>query len=414
MTPDNSEMRIMAKCFPSVLACSLILAGVFDTARAAEPASKVVGLSPTKPADGRSVKTDHGYMIPYTVKVPGTDVSFHMVPIPGGEFRMGSPASETGRNGDEGPQVRIRVAPFWMAKHEVRWAEFKVFMSLYGVFKEFEAQRIRRVTEDNLVDAITAPTELYEPSFTYQYGEDPDQAAVTMTQISAKHYTKWMTAITGQQYRLPTEAEWEYACRAGSSTAWSFGDDPKKLGEYAWFAGTTDDDGQRKVGLKKPNAWGLYDMHGNVAEWVLDGYEAEGYQAPKGKDPVNSEDAVAWPTKHYPRVVRGGSWQMTAAQCRSAARLGSNASADPDKGWKSEDPNIPLSPWWFTSDPARGVGFRMIRPLKEVPRKEMAKYWEIDHEDIKSDIDGRIEEGRGVLGLADKDLPAAIKAITDE
>ena len=403
----------MAKCFFGVLACCLVGIGVFNSACAEEPASNVVGLSPTRPADGRFVKTDQGYMISYTVKVPGTDVSFDMVPIPAGEFLIGSPASEAGRNGDEGPQIRVRVEPFWMAKCEVRWVEYKVFMDLYGIFKEFEAQKIRRVTEDNIVDAITAPTELYDPGHTYKYGEHPDQAAVTMTQLSAKHYTKWMTGITGQQYRLPTEAEWEYACRAGSSTAWSFGDDPKKLGEYAWFAGTTNNDGQRKVGLKKPNAFGLYDMHGNVAEWVLDGYEAEGYQPTNGKV-ITTKDAVAWPTKHYPRVVRGGSWQMTAEQCRSAARLGSDASADPEKGWKSEDPNIPLSPWWFTTDPARGIGFRMIRPLKEVPRKEMAKYWEVDHEDIKSDVDDRIEEGRGVLGLVDKDLPKAIKAITDE
>lgn len=400
-----------------------VLAGSLSPASADEPAksqpaktetaSKTVGISPTKPAKGHYVKTDQGYMVPYTVTIPGSDVTFNMMPIPGGEFLLGSPALEPGRQGDEGPQVRVRIEPFWMAKCEVRWVEYKVFMDLYGVFKEFQAQGIRKVTEDNIVDAVTVPTELYEPSFTYEYGEDPDQAAVTMTQISAKHYSKWMTGITGEQYRLPTEAEWEYACRAGSESAYSFGDDPKLLAEYAWFAGTTDDDGQRKVGLKKPNPWGLHDMHGNVAEWVLDGYEKEGYKPVAGKT-LDTKDAVAWPTKHFPRVVRGGSWQMTAEQCRSAARLGSDASADPDNGWKAEDPNIPLSPWWFTSDPARGVGFRMIRQLNVVPREEMAKYWEIDNEDIKSDVEGRLEEGRGVLGLVDKELPKAVKAVTDE
>ena len=403
----------MAKVCYLILAGCIVGTSIANPVAADETDTPTVGISTTKPAKGHYVKTEVGYMVPYTVKVPGTDVSFDMVPIPGGDFILGSPVTEAGRKADEGPQVHVKLEPFWMAKCEVRWVEYKVFMDLYGVFKEFQAKKIRPVTEDNLVDAVTVPTELYDPSHTYYYGEDPDQAAVTMTQIAAKHYTKWMTGITGEQYRLPTEAEWEYACRAGSDSAYCFGDDPKKLAEYAWFAGTTNEDGQRKVGLKKPNAWGLHDMHGNVAEWVLDGYEKEGYKPIKGKI-VDSKDVVTWPTKHYPRVVRGGSWEMTAAQCRSAARLGSDATADADHGWKSEDPNVPLSPWWFTTDPARGVGFRMIRTLKVLPRKEMAKYWEIDNEDIKSDVDGRLEEGRGVLGLVDKDLPKAIKAIQDD
>jgi len=388
------------------------LAAIFISALAvtapvdAQESKPIVGISLTRPVTGRFVETDDGYMIPYTVTIPGTDVTFEMVPIPGGEFVFGSPESELGRKRDEGPQQRVRVEPFWMSKYEVRWKEYMLYMDLYRIFKEFESQRIRVVTKNNMVDAVTAPTELYDPQTAFEFGEDPEQPAVSMTQLSARHYTKWIGGVTGRQYRLPTEVEWEYACRAGSSTAFSCGDRPSTLRDYAWFSGTTNDDGARKVGLKKPNPWGLYDMHGNVAEWVMDGYSADGYSSngPPFEDRTKSASSVvAWPTKEYPRAIRGGSWEMTAAECRSAARLASNV-----KDWKAEDPNIPLSPHWFTSGLARGVGFRMVRSLKRVSRKQMSKFWDIDNANIQQDVDDRIEGGRGISGLVDPDLPKAI------
>jgi formylglycine-generating enzyme required for sulfatase activity len=366
--------------------------------------AEVPGIVKTKPAEGRYVETDRGFMVPYDVTIPGTEVTFRMEPIPGGTFVMGSPDYEADRDDLEGPQRTMEVEPFWMAQHEVTWGEYKQFMNLYNAFKTFESEGIRKVTAENELDAITAPTMLYEPEFTFEFGSDDRQPAVTVTQYSAKQYSKWMSAITETQMRLPTEAEWEYACRAGAKTAYHFGDDPAKLDEYAWYAGNTDGSGTKKVAQKKPNAWGLYDMHGNAAEWVLD-YLAKYVHS---ETPLNASRDWASSEELDPRVVRGGSWEFEAKDCRCASRLGSDSEA-----WREYDPNLPKSPWWFTTDPARGVGFRLIRPLKEIPRKDMEVFWMIDNEDTKYDVGDRLSEGRGVRGLVDKDLPEAVKKLED-
>jgi formylglycine-generating enzyme len=363
------------------------------------------GLVDKKPASGRLVKTKHGYMVPYKMRMPGGEGVFEMTPIPGGEFLLGSPKNENGRGADEGPQVRVKIEPFWMAKHEVTWIEYKQFMSLYEHFKVFESKQIRQVTDANRIDAITTPTELYDSSFTFENGEEDRQPAVTMTQYAAKQYTKWLTAICGDQYRLPTEAEWEYACRAETKTAFYFGDDASKMGYHEWFEGNSGGVTQI-VGQKKPNPWDLYDMHGNVSEWVIDEYDSKGFAWLAGKSGLTAAQAIRWPTKAYPRVVKGGAYSEDALLCRSAARLGSD-----DEMWKEEDPNIPLSPWWFTSERARGVGFRLLRPLNEAPREEVARFWEIDDDAIRDDVDARVEEGRGALGIADPKLLEAIKKI---
>jgi formylglycine-generating enzyme required for sulfatase activity len=385
------------------LSLTLLAASLLTTTIQAE---ETIGLVKEKPATGRYVKTDRGFMVPYTRMIPGTDIKFSMEPIPGGTFKLGSPASEAGRSDDEGPQVEVTIEPFWMGRHEVTWSEYKYFMNLYSVFKEFESKKLRLVTDETLVDAITAPTELYDPSFTFELGEDPQQPAVTMTQYAAKQYTKWLSAITGNQFRLPGEAEWEYACRAGTTTAFYFGNDPSQMDEYGWFYDNADEIPQI-VGQKKPNPWGLFDMHGNVWEWCLDEYLEEGYKRLVGKNPNNST-AIAWPTKPFPRVLRGGSWDDDSTDCRSSSRLASH-----DIDWKASDPNLPLSPWWLTDSPALAVGFRLVRQLDEQPKKAMEKYWGADVEAIQFDVQIRLEEGRGALGLVDDKLPAAIQALED-
>ena len=167
-----------------------------------------------------------------------------------------------------------------------------------------------------------------------------------------------------REHRLPTAAEWEFACRAGTTTAYHWGDDPKGIKDYGWYEDNSDWKYQM-VAQKKPNPYGLYDMHGNVWEWVLDGYSEDAYKAFAG-DPVEV-DPVSVPTSLYPRTVRGGSWDDPVDRLRSAARLGS------EPNWKKRDPQIPKSVWYHTD--AHWIGFRMVRPNKIPPPDQLHLYW---------------------------------------
>ncbi len=408
-------------CF-SVLFAMCVCQSTGEVIRA-QSSQGIVPEAPT--AEVRSIATDRGFMIPYTCTIPGTDATFEMIPVPGGEVLLGSPSVEADRKEDEGPQVRIKLEPFWIGKCEITWAEYQAFMNEYEAFKKLEElQFLRDRTESGKksvealpkvkqyfdqqateVDAVTCPTPLYDSSFSYGAGEEPQQPAVTMTQYAAKQYTKWLSGILETHYRLLTEAEWEYAARAGSTTAFCFGDDTNKLGDFAWFDGNAEFQ-TYEVGTKKPNAWGLHDMHGNVAEWVLDGYDADHYSHLTAA--IDGPSAVAWPTKLFPRVIRGGSWLSSASDCRSAAR---QQSEDPD--WTASDPNLPTSPWWFTEDPAMGVGFRIMRPLEPMEPEMRKKVWEADIDRIRQDVTDRLEGGRGAQAAADPRLPGAIENLQE-
>lgn len=361
--------------------------------------------------DGPFVKVEGGWMTPYEDIIPGTEVRFRMIPVPGGSFRMGSPDSEEGRTADEGPAFEVRVEPFWMGQHEVTWAEYKRYMATCDIFIAMQGAKIRPVTEANVADAVTAPSNLYDPTTTFTNGEDPDLPAVSMTQFAARQYTKWLSGLTGRFYRLPAESEWEYACRAGTTTPFSCGA-ADALEETAWFADNADET-THPVGKKKPNAFGLHDMHGNAAEWVVDELVAGGYSKPAAlPQPVAAAAAIQWPERLYPRVLRGGAYYDEASECRSAARKGSRdadgTKENPD--WKDVDPNFPKSPWWYTEEPAWGVGMRIVRPF--TPPADLAerrKWWEADVESIKNDVASRLEEGRGSRGIVDPQLPADLK-----
>jgi formylglycine-generating enzyme required for sulfatase activity len=306
-------------------------------------------------------------MKPYTETIPGSDIKFDMVPIPGGEFTMGSPKDEEDRQESEGPQRQVKVAPFWMGKCEVTWDEYDQWATKLNV-KMRKHKKINSDAYDKLADALAAPTPAY-CDMTFGMGHD-GYPAICMTQLAAKMYCKWLSAKTGHYYRLPTEAEWEYACRAGSKTAYCFGDDPEKLDDYGWYYDNSDEQYQ-KVGKKKPNAWGLYDMHGNVAEWVVDQFTEKGY--PKSQDKI-LVNPINVPKTLYPRVVRGGTWDDDPDALRSAARRGS------EKEWKKQDPQIPQSIWYHTD--ADFIGFRVVRPLTK-PTLEESKIFEPDAKSIK-------------------------------
>ncbi len=185
-------------------------------------------------------------MKPYKTIIPNTDVAFQMTPVPGGEFTMGTPDSERGHRKDESPQHKVKLDPFWMQTYEVTWDEYRLFM--------FANQAGEKTNQDELVDAVSRPTKPYvEMSFGMGLNGFP---AISMTQHAANKYAEWLSAKTGYFYRLPTEAEWEYACRAGTTTAYSFGDDPSALGEYAWDSANSDGKYQL-IGKKKPNP-GVY------------------------------------------------------------------------------------------------------------------------------------------------------------
>jgi formylglycine-generating enzyme required for sulfatase activity len=273
-------------------------------------------------------------------------------------------------------------------------------MQFYNLLKELQARGERQSTDANLADAVTIPTPLYDPDVTFSLGEEPRHPAVTVSQFAARQYTKWLSLLTGQTFRLPSEAEWEYACRAGTQTVYPFGDDPSQLAEYAWFFDNAAE-GYHQVGEKKPNPWGLHDMLGNVAELTLDQYQADAYQARAGRT-LDMQQAIT-PTKSmFPHTTRGGSWSSEAAGARPAARGQTD-------DWRIEDPNLPKSPWWFTDEAAQCVGFRIVRPLKQPSAEQLVRHWETDNEALQQAVADRLANGRGVLGVVDPSLAEEAK-----
>ena len=314
-----------------------------------------------------SEATTEAEMKTYVEKIPGTEQTFKMIPIKGGKFKMGSPDSEEGRLEDEGPQIEVEVRPFWMEEHETTWKEFEQFALKY-------LRRNRKGT-DNLkdhernADAMAAPTNPWDIGvISHDNAGKPGYPASGMTLFCAQTYCKWLTIITGRYYRLPTEAEWEYACRAGSTTAYSFGKDDTDLEDYAWWFLNSDGRSQ-KVKTKEPNAWGLFDMHGNLSEWVLEQHAEDTYS---NRKPGSFAAPVKPPVgKYFGQIARGGSCDDdTSANLRSARRLKATAK------WKEQDPQFPQSIWWVTD--AAFVGFRVVRPLNPPATDEEAKQYEPD------------------------------------
>ncbi len=308
----------------------------------------------------------------YKDTVTKTGKEFAMVPIPGGEFLMGSPESEKDRKPDEGPQVKVKIEPFWMGATEVTWDLYMPYMVTPDARWKDGSKKTPNPA-DPAVDAVSSPTAPYT-DMTFGMGQD-GYPAISMTEHAANKFCQWLSAQTGHFYRLPTEAEWEYAARAGTTTTWSFGDDPSQVGDYAWYFENSDGKTQL-VGQKKPNPWGLFDIHGNVAEWTLDQYDPAYYGSLSAQ--VQSGAALpSWnkPVTLYPRSVRGGTWDDDPKDLRSASRRGSKDT------WKVMDPQLPKSIWYHTS--AQFLGMRLVRPLRIPSVEEMHDAWNLG---IKNEV----------------------------
>jgi len=308
---------------------------------------------------------------------PYGDRKFKMVPIPGGKFKMGSPASEKGHDEIEAPQFEIEVKPFWMGEAEVSWKEFELYALKY--MRVAHGQNPTSNERLKIADALVAPTPAWNIGMiSFNKSSSPEiYPASGMTHYAAQVYCKWLTSVTGRYYRLPTEAEWEFACRAGTTTAYSFGDDPASIDEYAWTAKNCEPGtGYLPIKQKKPNAFGLYDMHGNVAEWTCQQYKKGDYQEfSDGKIEIafipvtlaeKAKLRIPPRERRFGEVARGGSCDHDPTDCRSATRLVS------DSEWKKQDPQFPQSIWWVTDAPY--AGFRVIRPLAPPTKEELELY----------------------------------------
>jgi formylglycine-generating enzyme required for sulfatase activity len=286
----------------------------------------------------------------YTQKIPGTQVTFDMTPIPAGTFQMGSNASSS--EIDQKPAHEVKLDAFWMGTHEVTWDAFELFLD-----KNYELM-ISEEPIGTIVDGLSRPSLPYL-DMTFGMGKE-GKPAIGMTQYGAIQYCHWLYLKTGIFYRLPTEAEWEYAARAGSKESFFFGNDASQLDHYAW----TKENSQgitHPVGQKKPNPWGLYDIYGNVHEWTSDQYDPAYYSRSPKDNPSNPS------LKLYPRVIRGGSYQTPAAELTASKRYYSK----PD--WKRIDPQIPKSQWWFPEAPF--LGLRLVRPLMPPSLEEIKAYY---------------------------------------
>ena len=227
--------------------------------------------------------------------IPGTTVTIDMVPIPGGEFKP-----------EKGDAVKIK--PLYMSSTEVVWDAFDIFAFQLDMSEKDKAAG---------VDAKSRPSRPYGAP-DHGYGHH-GYAVIHITKYTGDEFCAWLSKKTGRKYRLPTEAEWEYACRAGGDGK------VDKLDDYAWFEDNSDDK-THPVGKKKPNAWGLYDMLGNAMEWVT------------GNDGKP--------------VACGGGYEDKAEDCTCASRQHQT------DDWNSTDPQNPKSKWWLSDAPF--VSFRIV------------------------------------------------------
>lgn len=297
----------------------------------------------------------------YTEQIPGTSVSFKMIAVKGGTFNMGSPEKEPFHKADESPVRQVTVSPFFMAEVETTWEQYWAFYGNTMSEGRTPPEQIYANNSNPNVDAISGPTPPYgRPDQNWGFGNRP---AITMTHYAAETFCQWLSKKTGKKYRLPTEAEWEYAARCGKEMPYFFDGKPDKFsnkGFWRKFSGAETDpisqyiiyanNSKGKSHLPeevKPNPFGLKNMLGNVMEYCADRYAPDAYSKNSGNvtNPLITE-GEEW-------VVRGGNYVSDAADVRAAARDHSQHDA-----WLKTDPQQPKSIWWYSD--IKGIGFRVV------------------------------------------------------
>ncbi len=316
----------------------------------------------SEPTEPLISELEPGAFRAYTEEIPGSRVRFEMVAVEGGHFTMGTPETEIGHQPDESPQREVTLSRFWMGKFEVSWREFDAYY----------AQTVTRGKNEKgatSADALTGPTPPYgSPDQGWGKGRRP---AITMTYFAATKYCDWLSKVTGRKYRLPTEAEWEYAARAGTTGAYFFQGtdavswyerwlhalfgtavvDEATLAQYAVYRGNSRSKTQ-SPGTVKPNPWGLYNMLGNVREFCMDRYQPDAYVGIGVAD--SSLGDPTGPSEGSEHVVRGGSFKSDVLELRCGARDRTRHDT-----WLRTDPQTPKSVWWYSD--CTDVGFRVVR-----------------------------------------------------
>ncbi len=298
----------------------------------------------------------------YREQIPGSTVSFTMIAVPGGTFNMGSPDDEPLRDTDEGPVRKVKVDSFFMAEIEVSWDEYLAFYSqTSGEGRSTDSEGVR--ASGKQTDAITGATPPYgQPDLGWGKGQRP---AISISYHAAETYCRWLSVVTGKHYRLPSEAEWEYACRGGTATPYFFKGDPGKFEKSGLRAKISRNDTSvintfvvyaenSRSKTQEPdfvagNPLGLKNMSGNVAEFCSDWYQSDAYANYPGDMVMNPKG----PSTGTERVIRGGSYKDAAGNVRSAARDHTRTEA-----WLHTDPQLPKSIWWYSD--CFYVGFRVV------------------------------------------------------
>ena len=301
----------------------------------------------------------------FTETIPNSTVSFNMKAIPGGSFKIGSPDNEQMRNPDEGPQKEVNISPFFMAEIEVTWNEYLAFYdATAGEGRSTDTEGARTEAD---VDAISGPTPPYgQPDQNWGMGTRP---AITMTYHAAETYCQWLSQVTGKTYRLPTEAEWEYAARAGTETPYFFEGQPRDfspkglfgrlfgkssdlINQYVIYAENSRGRTEEPDAVE-PNPFGLKNMLGNVMEYCSDWYAEDAFE----NLPDGAFDPKGPPTGEE-RVVKGGAFRSSVGEVRSASRDYTRS-----EDWMRTDPQMPKSTWWLSD--CNYVGFRVVCEFDE-------------------------------------------------